>query len=377
MLRSNNNKESPLRSTRQVLPALQESLDKPTGKMKRRVPEVLGPQFDLAIGSESIVYDGMRFLPVVDSSRSEQLNESSLRVALSKTGEYQLNPNQPLEMISGMCLFGASGLSGVQANGQEVSLVDPIELRTLSDSPIRSIRAQPQLHISEVESILRTSNMMQLLVDTQQGKAPMNCTFHMPVPEYKLYMLELFQRGVLNREQTLELFKRIELRAAALKNIVRNRVPRKISIGFGSPLEYVEPYLNRLPSFDVLNELVQQNPLLAALMQQNQTSSVSELATLSYQAGYLQVSEFARQNNAGCLAVEIAEERKIFEYAEKTGKQLGQPLNMAALYILSNTITQTGRYGKQALFMHTPTGESPLEGLREVVTNSKQRKGLR
>lgn len=377
----NESREGPsLVPTEKVAMPKNEAEDKATRKMIAQVQKTLSPRFPLEIGSLALEFQDSRYVPLRQLGKEKGIR-AGLRVSQK---EYQLKPNQDVEIVSGMCFFGASGLRGRDAHGTEISLVDPVALRQEVDFQVEEILESETLHISEASSILRTTGAIDLLTNSQiqagqRGK--IRCNFHLPVPEYKLYMLRLFQLKRINTEQFEDLTLRIDRRAASLAQMISSRIPSSVELSFFSPLQELEPLLQRKKHLTTLEDCLpslRANPVTRSLLEQLNPQSCEELPHISYVAGYLQKAQEAEQKARGCLAVEVAEESPILSNASRLAKQQGSQLNMAALFVLTDVITERGRHGKKALFMHDPEdGASPLQELKFVVKNSKGGQCLR
>ena len=169
-----------------------ESTDKATRKMITQINTTLTPRFPLQTTGEAVEFHTLRYAKLVDSADRPQLT-AALRVT---SPDYVLLPGQPVKTVSGMCLFGASGLIGIGQSGRQFSLADPVELKAGLPEPIREIVEIPFLHPSETETILQVTRALRLLA----GEG-VDCFFHLPTPEYKLYLLEPFQQGKLTADQ--------------------------------------------------------------------------------------------------------------------------------------------------------------------------------
>jgi hypothetical protein len=276
-----------------------------------------------------------------------------------------------------MCLFGASGLMGKTEMGSLVSLTDPYEIKAGFDSPVTEVLVNENLHASETETILRITETLKLLakIQTESNQtAQIRCAFHMPTVEYKLYMVDLCQRGLLSEAQVVQLATLIDQRAQGLEKLLIKRTPFKTE--FGSPIQELDNLLATKGVGVSLADCVQvlsRDPLMAELIRIKQPRTLIELNELSYAAGYFRVSEKARQTNQGCLAVDISEEMPIFDNAKSLAQQGNLPLQMAALYVQPFTVTQNGRYGKPGLFMHLSQAGSNLDEQRIVLNNSRER----
>lgn len=349
-----------------------EITDKATRKMITQMQTTLLPRFQIEFDGSALEYNSMRFATLKNGKQDAPALRAALRVT---DKELQLSANAPLEIISGMCLFGASGLTGITASGKRMSLTDPYELRAMGAEKIVDIQELPTLHPSEAEAVARITRALNMLQQSDTGTGEMRVTFHLPIPEYKIYMLSLLQKGVINQEQLQELNAKIDRRANALMQLVQKRVDLPMSVG--SPLDVLNPLLLKTDTPATAANcaaVLQRQPLLSTALALQSPVDFFDITNLSYSAAYLSVAKQAQTQGGNCLAVEIAEEGPIFDYAKKLGGQIGMPLSMAALYIPPSTVSLSGRGGKDALFMHEPNGASPLSQLRAIVKNNQERK---
>jgi len=350
-----------------------EATDKATRKMITQVKKTVSPRFPMTIGEQALSYKDVRFLEL-----SDQQSPGRIRASLQcPNKEYVLQPHQSVDLLTGMCLFGATDLNGVLATGGDISLTDPLELKQAGRLQIQALQETSMIHPSEVSSILRISQALQLLQNSQTGeeKGKLSCHFHMPVVEYKLYMLDLIQKGMLPPQLFQEAVAKIEARAGHLAKILQKRLPAGIDVQPLSPLQAVGRLIEERQERTTFAECLfrlQQDPLLRKLIAAKKPQSFSELPNLSYIAGYLQQAQTSAQLGRGCLAVEIAEEQAILKNAVTSAEEVGVSCDMAGLYILSDVMSLTGRHGKEALFMHQPEeGVSRIQELKFVVQQSK------
>lgn len=348
-----------------------ETTDKATRKMIAQMQTTLLPRFQIEFDGSALEYNSMRFATLKNGKQDTPALRAALRVTEKNL---QLSADAPLEIISGMCLFGASGLTGITKSGKRMSLTNPYELRAAGTEAIVQIQELPTLHPSEAEAVARITKALTLLQQSDTGTGEVRVTFHLPIPEYKIYMLSLLRKGVINQNQLQELNAKIDRRANALMSLVQKRVDLPMSVG--SPLDVLNPLLSQTDTPATVANCVavlQRQPLLSTALALQSPVDFFDLTNLSYSAAYLSVAKQAQAQGGNCLAVEIAEEVPIFEYAKKLAGQMGAPLSMAALYIPSSTVSLSGKDGKEALFMHEPNGSSPLSQLRTIVKNNQER----
>lgn len=349
-----------------------ETTDKATRRMITQIKNALGSRISLQPTGRNFDYRTRRFVGLqAGDNQSEVLLSASLGQP-----NYTLPNEGPLLLISGMCLFGASGLSAQTQDGQVVSITDPLSMPTFDNGKLQKVQAQLTLHVSEVETILRISSAIKTVL---AGQVPSHSQttellFHLPTLEYKLNILSLVERGLLSADQFIVASKLIEQRSQALLAILGKRLPIEIKVE--SPLLKLSPLLEKdgvTTSLSSCLAILREDSTMNPLLQISQPRTFDELSKLSYAANYIKAAQRAQLSEGGCLAIDIAEEAPILDNAVRLLAELGLPLSMAALYVAPQTVTLNGRHGKQALFMHQPNGETPLQELRLVVSNGKTR----
>lgn len=341
--------------------------DKATRKMIAQLEKQLGIASLALAGGNSLIDNGdLRF---VETQLETQ--EGNLKLALRATDGYAIDKNKGTRVISGLSMFGASGLQIETDTGELLSLTDPVALKEIQPGT-KAVRVvvDPMLHIAEASSVLRLTKALQM-VQNQAGLSIDEIAFHIAVPEYKLNMVTLMQMGVLSEQQVEEICELLEQRAQGLLQLVKNRIPSDVPITLKSPLRSLEKVLSPELSLDEAKAVLCRNEVLAQLLAAKSPENLGEIPNLSYAAAYFQEAQQAREQNQNMLAVEIAEEKPIFTNALRLSAASGLSLEMAVLLVMPQTATVTGRRGSTALYMHQPNGESPLQSLKTVVAHSK------
>ncbi len=341
--------------------------DKSTRKMITKLEKQLGIA-SLALASGNSMIDS-RELRFVETQLETQ--EGSLNLALMSTEKYSIDLNKGTRVISGLSMFGASGLLIETETGELISLTDPESFKNIQPgTKAVQVVADPMLHIAEASGVLRLTKALNMLQD-QAGLSIDEIVFHIAVPEYKLNMVTLLQMGVLSEQQVEDICELLEQRCQGLLQLVKNRLPDDFPITLKSPLRSLEKVLSPELTLDEAKAVLSKNEIFARLLELQQPVGLGALPVLSYQAAYFQEAQRAREQNQNMLAVEIAEEKPIFTNAKELSEKEGISLEMAVLLVWPKTATLTGLRGSTALYMHQPNGESPLQSLKTVVAHSK------
>jgi len=360
----------PLVPIERVAEQKRDTSDKATRKMITQLSNALLGRLDLTITDESLDIKSMRFVRM-------QTENQLVNVAIKRINGTELIADRSIQMISGLCLFGASGLSGETTDGRVISLTDPYELSQLNNIKVETVIEDRNLHISEAGTILRLSKAFKLIdeANKQSGQlGELKSLFHFPTVEYKLYMLDLLAKRVINEDQAIEIFEKIDDRSLALSRMLVNRLPADLQIEIGSPLGFLDDKISSLSVTSIAEvvDLASLDSEIAQMIRIRPINSFSDLSFLSYAAGYIKAVSASKETGDNVLAVEIAEERPILKNANDIGQQMGVELNMAALYVAPDTVTLTGRHGKQALFMHQSNGVDSLSQLKQIVANARR-----
>jgi len=365
----------PLVPIERVAEPKRETSDKATRDMISLLRTDLVPRFPLLVGDQAIEFGkGLMHVDTV----SPTLGKKN-RLALRTTPEYELNPRDHVEIISGMCLFGVSGLQGITESGEAISLVNPRESKKIKE-PLVDVQMSPMLHVSEQDTLYRVIKTTEALHDastTHSSDPNMSIRFHVPIPEYHLYMADLHRRDLMSDELYYKTSLMILKRGHALGQLLKKRIPANIPMEIMSPLQDFLPLLTQLPQHgrvtakEFARHVASNNEYFDAVDVANKNTSYGSIGQLSYTLGYLLTALSAKESGSKPLAVDIAEEKPILEAAVEAADKMGVPLHMGALTIAPQIVQPTGEHNNMATFLHDMGGSSSLRQLLAVaITNS-------
>jgi hypothetical protein len=144
------------------------------------------------------------------------------------------------DVISGVCLFGASSVTVSAENGRKYHLVDPDEMETI-DSPITEIEEKNDRHPYEIEAASRLTGFLNF-VNTKE----LNVSFHVPRLEYWLYGLQLYEKGLMSNKLLQQWFSTVNKRSERMKDLLRENLPSNAKApDFIEPLSGIEHMLQK------------------------------------------------------------------------------------------------------------------------------------
>lgn len=266
--------------------------------------------------------------------------------------------SERLQVVTGVCLFSTSGVSGITEDGNSHLFADPDFISGVN-SPIREIQVDPWVHPYELDTILRTTNFISGMLSHQK----VDISFHVPRLEYYLYGILLHSRGLMSYGLLQNWFDRVDGRAQRVERLFRKRLPN-LCVSIASPLGSAEDYLRNSEGYS-LTEMVEQlseaDQLWEVLLEGNPPGDFDDLGFLSYTYPYLE-----KAKRGGFVAVENPDEERIFRETKKNiGILQGQPTTIAGIYVHPKVLVTNGH--KRFLYSHTPEVGQRVQGLREIV----------
>ena len=251
------------------------------------------------------------------------------------------------EMISGICLFGASGIEGHDEDGKIYKLTDTAELPTITKK-IRKIEVKDMLHPYEFELTLRLTNFLSFFT----ANASLILNMHIPTLEYYCYGVSLYQKGLFDKKLLSQWFDLVDRRSKRIKQFLQNILPNQITLKQIAPLDPVKEYLHKnIMSPKHITKMLSETDISwkFLLNSHGELKDLIELSRLSYQAAYLQVAA----RSPLLISVEDPPEVKIWDKLKKTLKNNnkewfltgGKSISCIGLYIHPNTIlSENGGY---------------------------------
>jgi hypothetical protein len=277
------------------------------------------------------------------------------------------------EFVSGICLFGASGIEGFTEDGTVYKMTETVELSTIRKKIIK-LKEKELLHPYEIDLILRLSNFLSFV----SARAPLDLHMHIPVLEYKLYGLLLYQKKLMDKNLLLQWYDIVDRRSERIRQLLQSTLPKKIILKQISPLGPIKKYLtygNSSSPILLIDKLAQK---LSAdiswkfLLKSNGIpKDYIELVRLSYQAAYLQVAMKAPL----LVAIEDPPEVKIWDKLKKNVKAKreewfacgGKSIACIGLYIHPNTLlSENGGYNNKS-DMFSTTAPVTVNTIKEIL----------
>jgi hypothetical protein len=342
---------------------------------------IFGP--DIITGEPALVHDlnNSTYIRVVNGDGQEWFVHP--RILVQKNGKVDYANEFPLQdvqerlkagvlnIVSGICLFGTSGASVIDKDGNKFSLTDPTEVDAIQTT-IAKVEIHKGLHPYEADSILRLTSFLGSL----NSSIPAELSFHIPRLEYWLYGLSLYEKGLMASDTLLNWFNEVNQRSIPMETMVRKRMPANVRMNVVSPLEYVENLIveavrsgthgiqgNIIKILEASNSLWQS---MLAVSSQAQTDLL-ELNYQSYVHAYLDV---LRRGNGLMVAVENPEEANILENAKKAiglgVKDLKQPGIIIGLFVHPYMLVPEGtaKGGKKVLYF---SEDLSSDGIKEII----------
>lgn len=339
------------------------STHKAARKEARSLANFFSPLFDFKIGTRYIYHTqkGMVF------TETEFPDGGIFYLGSRTTNGVRLDPSKPIQFVGGMCIGGSSTLIGVDEDDNQHNILER-ETPEKLQQPIVDIKCQTRISVYEADTILKLTSLMSALANGMNDGQKNRLTFHLPIPEYLLYILQYYQNGVLDQGQASEIAKIIRKRGHGLKVMLQKRfsgISGLDEVIISSPLEDYIPddfLLLSATSLDQMaSDLASQDPLWKSIIYSTQPETWTDLADCSYQSLYLRLSQEAHGYNL--VGVENPEELSILLAAKKTASGIEQPFSMACLYPHSHVFTTSGT--PKRLFRHKSI--SPLRDIKKVL----------
>ncbi len=281
---------------------------------------------------------------------------------VSKEVDLSLFQKQPSELVSGVCLFGANAAEGITASGRVMSLIDARSVADEQD-PIVDIVTTKLLHPSEAETILRITQF----ADSVFGKDGPKMNYHVPRIEYYVYGLDLFARGLMNRELLNRWFREVDTRTATAVRMLGKRTTMDAEIV--EPMKDAEAYIKHAedPNVSELTEILSQDPLWENLLAQKPPANFLDINYLSFTHPYLAVAT----RTGSIIAIENPDEARIYTETLRTAHLIPRDALVGVMYVHPKLLTQHGQ-GKECLYFQPNHDGRGLDSLGEIVYTYKK-----
>lgn len=279
-----------------------------------------------------------------------------------------------LNLVSGICLFGTSGASVIDKDGNKFSLTDPTEVDAIKSQVVK-LDVHKNLHPYEVDSMLRLTSFLGSFNPALQTEL----SFHFPRLEYWLYGLTLYEKGLMASKTLLEWFNEVNQRSVAMEAMVRKRVPGNIHMGVISPLTGIEQLILegvRAGKRGIKDKIVSdlyKDDAWSFLLGNRFTANV-DLLQLNYQSYVYAYLEGLHKGNGLVVAVENPEETNIIENTKIAmgagAREPKQPGIIIGLFIHPHMLVPEGtaKGGKKVLYF---SEDLTSDGVKEIVRSHR------
>lgn len=298
---------------------------------------------DVALTGSIKVFKGQEFVTVETMSREKQID-----LFVPKNTAH-LETGRPAQIISGSCLFGGNwGLLGETENGSLISLTSQTNLNEaiLANNSIKKVLTDTAIHPAELENVYRLVEGLSFFA--QACKSPsVKVYFHIPEYEYVLYALDLVHNGLLSPDSFLQIVEAIQNKSDKIRGIYTKKIPNYINVLFISPLSVSNDLIEvgisgGFSPGDLLGYI--NNDVFRTIKKFGwEPKSFSDIAMMSYAAGYWEHYLLATESHSNALAIETVEEVKIFSQAKAISPSFGRDLGIYPIYLPPKVTTQGGK----------------------------------
>lgn len=267
-----------------------------------------------------------------------------------------LQSGRPLELVSGICMFGAGALMG-QADGTMYDLTYPDDMRRIQ-GVIEHITVDERSHLYEVEAIARLGAFIQSMC-RQLPSTHIKLTLHLPVPEYFMYGLDLYTRGHMSAVALRTYMAAVSRRGKKLESMLKECFKTGVAeLTVGSPLSWLRDsdFLTLSPAEIpriLYDRAAQQNSLWRHLVGKLADRQPLQLNYLSYAYQYLEAAGRMQDNDSQLVFVENPEELPIYLNAVKWQQDIGVAVDKATmLYVHPRLMVVRKAYADHGNFLY-------------------------
>lgn len=331
---------------------------------------------DTLVGQRAIRHDnGLSFVELTVGEEQNTFNTSARVLSPNprkflETGDLaSLTEAQKVTIISGQCLFSAPTAIAHLADGSTAEICNPGQLES-TNSKVLDITVDDRLQAYEADSVLRLTKVISAV---NPNDREVEVALNIPKVEYYFYILDAFQKGLVDRDLAKKWFDLVDVRALQMERLIGRRVPNEFSIRGISPLSCVEDKLKRMVESgekDILSKIVSSLKTQSIFWNfgigRNDPQRFSDISHLSYVMANLLVTQ---DGTTLPIAVENPEETPIVRNLKKTLGEIG--LTMILLYPHSNAVPKeepkSGKFNNY--FVETPDN---LSSLKQIVRLNRQ-----
>lgn len=345
------------------------------------VQQVLARMQEIDVLSPSVQVNGVSLIHEMNGNAFVQMGSLQRRyvharfLVPDRSGNYKngqvddlpnLTERDRLTVISGPCLFSGSSVVAIDSDGGAHYINYPPAIDAIG-SPIVKIRTDPGIQPYEADAILRISGLIGELNNTKETSVALN----VPRLEYYCYVLDLYSRGLIDREAIEQWFADVDLRAQSMEGMITKRLPRNVRTDTVNPLDAAEEVIrdgiaqgNRYLFPSVYDRLSQSDKIWRQAIKRAKPSGFMDLSRLSYPVAHLLK---AQDRDSMVVVVENPEEITIMHETVKLLPGIVKGAAIVGLFPHPNVLLKEPTdsiIGKQYLYFYN--GERRA-ALREVV----------
>ena len=164
---------------------------------------------------------------------------SSHLVGCRGKGREPFSPGTPTDLVTGMCLFGGDSVLGRAGEFYCPMTVVPAVYKWPADRVIEEVIPDLRLHVYEVEALARLSSFIRTFTGLP-GLGPVRIRAHIPGPEYDVYGMSLYARGLLSAELYAQYREAVRARARLIGQMLTWCLMGVGEVTVSSPLSLID-----------------------------------------------------------------------------------------------------------------------------------------
>jgi hypothetical protein len=239
-----------------------------------------------------------------------------------------------------MCLFGADSVLGRAGEFYCSMTVVPAVYKWPAGRVIEEVIPDLRLHVYELEALARLSSFIRTFTGLH-GLGPVHVRAHIPGPEYDVYGMSLYARGLLSAELYAQYREAVRARARLIGQMLAWCLVGTGEVTVSSPLSLIDgiDVFGRPPAAlpGELHDAARQQNRLWEVLLAGKPPSLETLIHTSYIYHYLASAAPGGQ----LVFVESPEEEAIYWHAAKASAQAGVTLAGAPSFYIHPRVVVT------------------------------------
>lgn len=274
---------------------------------------------------------------------------TSYLAGCGETAGWRIRPGIPIQIVTGMCLFGAESVIGWSGQDAFPITVGPVVHDENFTQPIDQVTADARWHVYEVETIERLGSFIGALARLP-GLGPILVQAHIPGPEYEAVALSLYARGLLPADLCARYREMARHRAGLIGEILERRLGAVAQVRVSSPLSVVGGLdvqgIRPAEVTRILYEAFWPRDRLWRALLAGTAPSIKAVIRASYVYHYLCVARDAQRQGHQLLLAENPDEEKIFRCALRDCSRTGISLDgMRGFYLHPQVVVTRTAFG--------------------------------